>query len=126
MSEESFDSLANRAHDLPRPKPHVPDSPQLEDDAAEARRLREHARDAMNQGDMTIAAYFNQAAGVHASLAVHDQLVAAAERENLCPHGGTGLCMYCLIPHIEQIGGQITNQIWSSLQSGVGRARGGW
>lgn len=47
------------------------------------------------------------------------------ERENICPHGGTGLCMYCLAPQIEAIGSQITNQVFSSL-SNVGRARSGW
>jgi hypothetical protein len=36
---------------------------------AEAERLREAARDSMNQDHMQMAAYFNQAAQAHATLA---------------------------------------------------------
>lgn len=33
--------------------------------------------------------------------AIHALLEAQREDEMRCPHGGTGICMYCLIPIFE-------------------------
>lgn len=57
-------------------------------------------------------------AGAHRPPATLDDVLAELrtlrgllERENVCQHGGTGLCMDCLVPHIEAVGSQIVRQV---------------
>lgn len=54
--------------------------------------------------------------------AIRALLEARQAEENLCPHGGRGFCMSCVMPQIEYtlsvLTTNITNQAWEAMRRG--------
>lgn len=54
--------------------------------------------------------------------AIRSLLEARQAEENLCPHGGRGFCMACVMPDVQfalsDLTMQITNQAWEAMRRG--------